>query len=427
MGIERAGSADDPDEVNGPAASDHRPPPARPEQPAEALAKHKEREAAEPGEGPSEASADTGAENSGPKRPPVSGEKHGSATDGHAWDSSEAEPGRNVAEWNEGTVSDKNAKTPYSPLEERPSYGDFDNLADEIDARRRSRENASALNAESRQPTRVELGEEAADASAEVLEEAPRGTEFVSPEQETPGKGGRGLRNHPADDDGEAAGGDGGLTVSSFHRLIPPMDTQRGFGSPVPDEESIKEKIHLPRPDTDEADAHKEQFQRDDKDIEGTVEAVRYLDAHKLRTPAGEAFYGVDDIDMRRVALSLPPEQGKFTADLHGNPESVNVGGRSLTAHDLASFLESEKSDWSGEPIRLFSCDTGKGEDPFAQKLADRLGVAVTAPTELAWSDIAGNSWSATKTKNAKGDWVSTWPPDGEWVTFNRKQSGGTL
>jgi hypothetical protein len=233
------------------------------------------------------------------------------------------------------------------------------------------------LNAESRQPTRVELGKEAANASAEALEEAPRGTEFISP---------------------------------------------------ISDDESIKEKINLSRPDTDEADAHKEHYQRNDKDIEGTVEAVRYLDAHKLRTPAGEAFYGVDDIDMRRVALSLPPEQGKFTADLHGNPESVKVEGRSLTAHDLASFLESEKSDWSGEPIRLFSCNTGKGEDPLAQELADRLGVPVMAPTELAWSDIEGSSWSATKTKNAKGDWVSTWPPDGKWVTFNPlKQSGETL
>jgi hypothetical protein len=194
------------------------------------------------------------------------------------------------------------------------------------------------------------------------------------------------------------------------------MDAQRG--SAKPDEESIKEKISLSS-ETDQVDAHNEQFQRNDENIDGTVEAIGYLDAHKLRTTAGEAFYGVDDIDMRRVALSLPPEQGKFTADLHGNAESVNVGGRSLTAHDLASFLESDNSDWSGEPIRLFSCNTGRGEDPFAQKLADRLGVPVTAPTELAWSDIAGNSWSATKTKNAKGDWVSTWPPDGEWVTFN--------
>jgi hypothetical protein len=340
MGIERAGSADDADEANGSDASDHDPLPARPEQPAKALAKHKEREAAEPGEGPSEASADIGAENSGSKRPPVSIEKHGSAADGHASDSSEAEPGRNVAERNEGTVSDKDAKTPYSPLEEWPSYGNFDNLVGEIDARRRSRENANSLNAESRQP----------------------------------------------------------------------------------------EEITPSRPDTDDADARKEQFQRNDKDIEGSVEAVRHLDAHKLRTPAGEAFYRVDDIDMRRLALSLPPEQGKFTADLHGNSESVNVGGRSLTGRDLASFLESENSDWSGEPIRLFSCNTGKGEDPFAQKLADRLGVPVTAPTELGWSDIAGNSWSATKTKNAKGDWVSTWPPDGEWVTFNPlKQSEGAL
>ena len=286
------------------------------------------------------------------------------ATDRPASDAGEAESTRYTTERDEGAAGDKNAETPYSPLEHRPSHGGFATLADEFDARRQSRQNADASNVESSRLTHIE------------------------PDDET--------------------------------------TTQRISDFSIPDEKSIEEKIDSLSPN--EGSGHKDQFRRDDKDVEGTVDAVRYLDAHKLRTPAGEAFYGVHDIDMRRVALSLHPEQGKFTADLHGTPESVNVEGRSLTAHDLASFLESDKSDWRGEPIRLFSCNTGKGDDPFAQKLADRLGVPVTAPTELAWSDISGNSWSATKTKNAKGDWVSTWPPDGKWVTFSpREQSGEAL
>jgi hypothetical protein len=56
MGVERVGGTDDPDEVNEPAASEH----------------------------------------------PPSGEKHGSATGGHAPDSSDAELGRHVAERNGG-------------------------------------------------------------------------------------------------------------------------------------------------------------------------------------------------------------------------------------------------------------------------------------------------------------------------------------
>lgn len=81
-------------------------------------------------------------------------------------------------------------------------------------------------------------------------------------------------------------------------------------------------------------------------------------------------------------------------------------------------FLASDKSDGDGEPIRLMSCETGQGEEPFAQELADKLGVPVTAPTELAWSDADGNSWVASGYLDEYGDMHSTSPPDGEWITF---------
>ncbi|MEU9704353.1 hypothetical protein [Streptomyces sp. NPDC047981] len=147
-------------------------------------------------------------------------------------------------------------------------------------------------------------------------------------------------------------------------------------------------------------------------------EAAAHLDERKLATDSGEAFYGLDDAQMREMASKLEPEQGAFTVDLHGTPNSVEVDGRSISAEELGAYLTSDQSDWDGEPVRLMSCETGQGEEPFAQELADNLGVPVTAPTELAWSDSQGNSWVASGVFDEYGDMQSTWPPDGEWVTF---------
>ncbi|MFG2771588.1 hypothetical protein [Streptomyces sp. NPDC048350] len=147
-------------------------------------------------------------------------------------------------------------------------------------------------------------------------------------------------------------------------------------------------------------------------------EMASHLEDRKLTTDSGEAFYGHEDTEMREMAAKLEPEEGAFTLDLHGTPTSVEVDGLSINAEELGAYLASDKSDWDGEPIRLMSCETGQGEEPFAQELADNLGVPATAPTELAWSDSQGNSWVASGVFDEYGDMHSTWPPDGEWVTF---------
>ena len=156
MVIERAGSADDPTEANQRAVPDRRPPSGGPEQPAEPAAEHDERHTTEAAEGSPEASAGTDVEDSGSQRHPVSGEKNGPATDRPASGTGEAEPTRYAGERNEGAADGKDAETPDSPLEHRPSHGGFATLADEFDARRQSRQYADALNAEADRSTRVE-------------------------------------------------------------------------------------------------------------------------------------------------------------------------------------------------------------------------------------------------------------------------------
>src|SRR5690606_24170592 len=109
---------------------------------------------------------------------------------------------------------------------------------------------------------------------------------------------------------------------------------------------------------------------------------------------------------------------GFYTLDLHGSPEGAYIGDEELSPADLAALVRADPN-WNGEPIRLFSCETGQGEDPFAQYLADELGVTVHAPTELAWGYADGTSIVSSAHCNSDTCEEPTWPPDGMWIQFH--------
>lgn len=148
----------------------------------------------------------------------------------------------------------------------------------------------------------------------------------------------------------------------------------------------------------------------------------------ELRTTAGSAFYAADDHRMRRSALSLDPFPGEYTLDLHGTPDTVvlAIGGtvKTMNATDFARVIRSGTS-WKGQPIRLFSCNTGQYPDGFAQQLADALGVKVTAPDKPAWGGggatpvVSDAVW-----KLIKGTWRRTpmVPPNGHWISFTPRK-----
>lgn len=161
-----------------------------------------------------------------------------------------------------------------------------------------------------------------------------------------------------------------------------------------------------------------------DRDPEGaeprTGSAAAAILAASQSTPAGRAFFNPQD-SVRYMSERLAPLPGVRTYDLHGSSHSVDVwDGSRVVAVEAKEFAEIIRADpdWNGEPIRLFACDTGKGPECFAQQLADELGVDVIAPTELAWSNVRGESWAATGHYNDNGELVTTWPPDGKFVTF---------
>lgn len=143
--------------------------------------------------------------------------------------------------------------------------------------------------------------------------------------------------------------------------------------------------------------------------------------ANSVKTSAGRAYYGSSDDKLRDLAGRVPPLPGVYTVDMHGGPDEVVIGSDELGASALAELVRADNS-WGNQPIRLFSCETGRGDDPIAQKLADELEVQVTAPTELVWSDADGDVTVAPAVwKNIGGTWLQVPGADlgpAGWRTF---------
>lgn len=214
--------------------------------------------------------------------------------------------------------------------------------------------------------------------SAQALEQAGKRCEVAAQQLEAArGAAHRFVQLHVGDSDGGGGGRDGGATASAYG------DAAGLDGSPAPS---------------------------------GVLSAA-------VSTPGGLAFFAPEE-PARRFAHRLPPLAGYRTYDLHGTSSTVTawdgVAERDLSASEFAAVVRADPG-WDGGPIRLFSCDTGKGPDAFAQKLADELGVEVLAPNELAWSDSFGQYWAATATVDIYGETCSTRPPDGHFASFRPK------
>jgi hypothetical protein len=142
-------------------------------------------------------------------------------------------------------------------------------------------------------------------------------------------------------------------------------------------------------------------------------------------TRAGRAYYAPNSTSVRTAAEALPPFPGEYAVDLHGAPDRVVVESSSLDAGQLAELVRADPN-WNDQPVRLFSCQTGRGERSIAQELANRLGVDVTAPTDFVWSDRAGKHVVAPEVWKTIGGTKVLVPgppsPDGGWRTFHPEQ-----
>ena len=89
---------------------------------------------------------------------------------------------------------------------------------------------------------------------------------------------------------------------------------------------------------------------------------------------------------------------GFFDIIAHGstNEIEVNNGGKyiNLSFRDAARLI-AHKPGYKNQNIRLLSCNTGKINSGFAQNLANKLHVAVCAPTDYLWCNKQGDYFVA--------------------------------
>ena len=98
---------------------------------------------------------------------------------------------------------------------------------------------------------------------------------------------------------------------------------------------------------------------------------------------------------------------GAFDVIAHGTPTSIEIthnGSKMLIDHRVAAKLIKRSGKYNGQEVRLLSCSTGKLDSGFAQNLANKLGVPVTAPTSILWARPSGTHYVADDDGTGRAD-----------------------
>ncbi|MCX2733974.1 YwqJ-related putative deaminase [Saccharopolyspora sp. NFXS83] len=116
---------------------------------------------------------------------------------------------------------------------------------------------------------------------------------------------------------------------------------------------------------------------------------------------------------MRDLAQRVPDDGVHHTVDVHALPDGrVRVGDHTFSAKEFADVLRRDPG-YDGGPIRLLSCDAGTSG--LARDLSRELGVPVTAPRGLAWTDGNGRVFASDMGPDGRPGW----PPNGSWDTHH--------
>lgn len=103
----------------------------------------------------------------------------------------------------------------------------------------------------------------------------------------------------------------------------------------------------------------------------------------------------------------------------HGSPNSIQIqhNGKDIEINSrmLAKIIK-KNPQYKKNGIRLLSCETGSLRNGFAQNLANKLGVPVSAPTKLLWSDARGNYFVAGRSKY--NPLLPSYTDKGEFITY---------
>jgi len=121
--------------------------------------------------------------------------------------------------------------------------------------------------------------------------------------------------------------------------------------------------------------------------------------------------------DLAAAAKKVKKEEGFTDVAVHGAPDHIEVfrmiGGEEkgvkLTHRSLARFLKTDKG-YSGGKIRLLTCKTGMKTGTFAQDLANKMGVAVKAPSDTLHIWPNGRMVIGPSPYKNTGKWITYYP-----------------
>lgn len=141
---------------------------------------------------------------------------------------------------------------------------------------------------------------------------------------------------------------------------------------------------------------------------------------------AGSSYF-MDDADQFSINIKNRKDvdaNGFFDVIAHGTPVSIEIshnGSKIQIDHRVAARLIKNDKSYNGQGIRLLSCSTGQLTDGFAQNLANKLNVTVSAPSDILWAGPSGRHFVAgSKIVNGKAEADLGKP--GEFITFYPKR-----
>lgn len=105
-----------------------------------------------------------------------------------------------------------------------------------------------------------------------------------------------------------------------------------------------------------------------------------------------------------RTAVATPDRKGVWSVWVHSNNEyAISITGKAMYPEELLSILRN--NGWkNGQPIVLYACDTGRGNNSFAEKLSQISNGQVVAPTARVW----------VRESRVQGVWHPASTPKGE-------------
>lgn len=100
---------------------------------------------------------------------------------------------------------------------------------------------------------------------------------------------------------------------------------------------------------------------------------------------------------------------GFLDVAVHGSANSVRIGTEAVNHRVLASIIQ-RNPQFTGQPIRLLSCNTGSCATGLARNLSNKLGVPVIAPNNLIWATQNGRLSIGALPGVNTGRFVGFWP-----------------